>query len=143
MMRDSESTKQKTPAPSTAQLIGGLLVAAAIIGLAICVFVYLLSGLTRSDEGHAATATLTAAGPIFAYLIGFSLTLGLAIAKCLLALGFTGPLWWSLAGALAGAVAGSVYAVIQGVPVALPVFVISAMIGWALLLIARRVAGTV
>lgn len=127
--------------PSAARLFLALALSAAFAGLAMCLFVYLVASLLRGGTEDPVAATLGAAGPIFAYLLGFALTLGFACAKCLVAFDSRGPLAWSLVGAVGGVLAGSLYAVLEGLPVEPALLLVSALLGWGQLLIARRIAG--
>lgn len=138
---NERATALAEPAPSNLRLILGLVLAAGASGIAVCVFVYLVSNLLRHGSDNPTAETFAAAGPIFAYLLAFTLTLGFACAKVLVYFGSRGPLAWSMVGAVGGVIAGAAYGIAESLSVGAALLVVSGLLGWAQLLIVRRIAG--
>ncbi|MEM9145998.1 MAG: hypothetical protein AAGC57_07335 [Pseudomonadota bacterium] len=138
---ETDAAGAREALPSAARLVAGLATGALIVGMAITLFVYLIASLTRGEADNPAQTTLDAMPTIFGCLLGAGLTLGFAASRGLLAAGLTGPLWWSLSGGVLGAAVGVAYAVVGGLAIRVPLLVTCALVGWALLLIVRRIVG--
>ncbi|GMG85652.1 hypothetical protein LNKW23_48770 [Paralimibaculum aggregatum] len=127
--------------PPLAKLLLALAVGPMVLGLSILIFVFLMESLNRASDSAAMAGTMARAGTVFAYLFGFTATLGLAGMLALRLLDWRGPLVWTLVGAGAGIAAGAVYANLEGFMLERGLMTTAAMLGWGEFLVMRWVAG--
>ncbi|MEM7060932.1 MAG: hypothetical protein AAF557_25415 [Pseudomonadota bacterium] len=112
-----------------------------LIAAVLTLFAFFLAGSTASDRESVLTVTIDSGIAIFALVIGFTLTFGIISVLGLWALELGGPLAWGLTGIIAGAIAGIMFGAIAVNGIDRGVLVIFAIMGGALMLLIRAIAG--
>ncbi len=141
MTRADDTLSLEAGRPPARRLVLALAIAPLLLGLVMTLFVFLMAGLSDRPTGEAEAEAGRSAVKIFAYLLGFTATLGATAAVALRVLDLRGPLPWTLAGAAAGLVAAAIYGAIEGVPLGRGILVTCAMLGWGQFLVMRWIAG--
>lgn len=118
-----------------------LIAAPALLGAIITMIAFLFAGLSAATRAGALASTSEAALEIFSYLLVSMPTIGLIGIGCLWALRLRSALAWTVTGALGGAVVAVLQAIADGSAVDRMTVLVFALVGWALFLMIRWIAG--
>ena len=123
------------------RLVVALVVAPMLIAALLTVAAFLIAGMTEPTQSDVIAVTLEQSLVLTAAVIAFTATFGLLGVLILWATAQRGLLIWVLAGAILGTLAGAILAFgFMGAPHWV-FLAITAVIGWILFVLIRRVAG--
>ena len=123
------------------RLVVALLLGPAILGVLLTMTAFLMSRLSSGSQAESLAEALDAARQIFFYLVLFTPTVCLAGVVILWAVQARGPLPWALMGTFCGAIVGVAYGLVQYGGLEQPVLIAFGVLGWALFLVIRWLAG--
>lgn len=112
-----------------------------LVAAILTVFAYLLADQTSQEGEEVLSATVDSAIAILYVVIGYTLTFGLISVLGLWALDQAGFLTWLLTGVIAGAIAGILFGTLALSGIERGALVIFAIMGGALMILIRAIAG--